>query len=164
MDKHRRVLNYSLLALVGIGGYHSVGTMFSSLEPPKKARLDAATFVALDALPLNEPAFFTWQKKPICILKQEATVAYEPKRDVKIGEYIYTIMIGICTHLGCVPKYSASTKEFICPCHSGVFDEKGHPLRGPVTKSLVTPPFKVQNDYLVIGEAGEEYLHMAKKA
>lgn len=164
MNKHRRVLNYSLLALVGIGGYHSVGAMFSSLEPPKKARLDAATFVALDALPLNELAFFTWQKKPITILKKDASLPYDSKRDVKIGEHYYTVMIAICTHLGCVPKYNTQTKEFICPCHSGVFDTYGNPLRGPVTKALLIPPFKIQNDYLVIGEAGEEYMRLVKKA
>ena len=164
MDRNRRVLNYSLLALVGIGGYHSVGTMFASLAPPKKALLDAATFIALDALPLNEIAFFTWQKKPITVLKKDSSLAHDATRDVKIGEYYYTIMIGICTHLGCVPKYNTQTKEFVCPCHSGVFDYNGNPLRGPVTKALVIPPFKVQNNYLVIGEAGEAYLQLVKKA
>lgn len=164
MDKRRRVLNYSLLSLVGIGGYHSIGTMFASLEPPQKARLDAATYIALETLPLNELTFFTWQKKPISVLKKDDFSQYDATRDIKIGAYYYTIMVGICTHLGCVPKYHALTKEFICPCHSGVFDINGNPLRGPVTKALVIPPFKIQKDYLVIGEAGDEYLHLVKKA
>lgn len=164
MDKHRRVLNYSLLALVGVGSYHSVGAMFASLAPPKKALLDAATFIALDSLPLNEIAFFTWQKKPISVLKKDTSKECDVTRDVKIGEYYYTIMLGICTHLGCVPKYNAHTKEFVCPCHSGVFDYNGKPLRGPVTKALVIPPFKIHNEYLIIGEAGEAYLQLVKKA
>ena len=63
MDRNRRLVNYSLLALTGTGAYYAIGTMFQSLEPPKKALLDAATFIDTNALPLNEIFYMTWQKK-----------------------------------------------------------------------------------------------------
>lgn len=163
MNKQRRVLNYSLLALIGVGGYHSVGTMFQSLEPPKKARLDAATFVRLDTLPINQPSFFTWQKKPVVVFKKDASLTHDPKRDITLGEFHYSVMIAICTHLGCIPNYKTDTQEFVCPCHNGVFDYNGIALRGPVSRALDIPPFKLQNEYLIIGEVGEAYLELMQK-
>ena len=163
MDTNRRLVNYSLIALAGTGMYFSIGAMFKSLEPPKKARLDAATFIDVESLPLNEISFFTWQKKPLFVLKKDASLTLDAKRDILIGDYYYTLMIGTCTHLGCVPKYEAHTKTFICPCHNGQFDYNGNPLKGPITKPLVIPPFKIQNQTIIVGEVGEAYLELMEK-
>lgn len=160
MDRNRRVVNYSLLALAGTGMYFSIGTMFQTLEPPKKARLDAATFIDTNALPLNEISYFMWQKKPLFILKKDASMMLDTKRDIHIGEYYYTLMVGICTHLGCVPKYDATLKRFVCPCHNGQFDYNGNALASPVTKPLVIPPFKLNNEMIIVGEVGEAYLQL----
>ena len=164
MDRNRRLVNYSLLALTGTGVYYTVGTMFQSLEPPKKALLDAATFIDTRALPLNEISYFSWQKKPLFILKKDASMVLDQKRDIKIGDYYYTLMVGICTHLGCVPKYDASVKRFICPCHNGQFDYNGNALANPVTKPLVIPPFKVHDETIIVGEVGEAYLQLMAEA
>ncbi|WP_333804264.1 Rieske 2Fe-2S domain-containing protein [Sulfurospirillum sp.] len=164
MDRNRRLVNYSLIALVGTGAYFSIDTMFKSLEPPKKARLDAATFIDAESLPLNEVSFFTWQKKPLFVLKKDASLIHDAKRDVLIGEYYYTIMVGICTHLGCIPKYETPSKMFVCPCHSGHFDYNGNPIKGPVTKALLIPPFKIQNQTIIVGEVGEAYLNLMESS
>ena len=164
MDRNRRLVNYSLLALTGTGVYYTVGTMFQSLEPPKKALLDAATFIDTTVLPLNEISYRTWQKKPLFILKKDATLTLDKKRDIKIGDYYYTLMVGICTHLGCVPKYDATVKRFICPCHNGQFDYNGNALASPVTKPLVIPPFKVHDEMIIVGEVGEAYLQLMEEA
>lgn len=160
MDPKRRLVNYSLLALVGTGGYFTAGTLFGSLEPPKKALLEAATLIDTTTLPPNTVSFFSWLKKPIFIFKHDASVPFDPKRDVAIGAYHYTIMVGICTHLGCVPKYEEEAKEFVCPCHQGYFDLRGYALRGPVSKPLEIPPFDVQGELLLIGQAGEAYTQL----
>ena len=164
MDRSRRLVNYSLLGLAGTGVYFSVGTMFRSLEPPKKALLDAATFVDTTTLPLNEISYMTWQKKPLFILKKDSSMVLDKKRDIKIGEHYYTLMVGICTHLGCVPKYDATAQRFVCPCHNGQFDYNGNALASPVTKPLVIPPFKVQGETIIVGEVGEAYLQLMEAA
>jgi len=88
----------------------------------------------------------------------------DKKRDIKIGDYYYTLMIGICTHLGCVPKYETTDKSFTCPCHNGHFDYNGNALSGPVSKPLVIPPFKLNNEMIIIGEVGEAYLQLMEEA
>lgn len=47
-----------------------------------------------------------------------------------------------CTHLGCLVKWDASRKEFLCPCHAAVFDEKGGVVSGPPPAPL--PELKVK--------------------
>ena len=36
-----------------------------------------------------------------------------------------------CTHLGCLVKWDAAKKEFLCPCHAAVFDANGGVVSGP---------------------------------
>ncbi|MEP7034491.1 MAG: TQO small subunit DoxD [Actinomycetota bacterium] len=49
----------------------------------------------------------------------------------------------VCTHLGCPVQYEASTIEFFCPCHGGVYDARtGNVLQGPPPQPL--PPIAVQ--------------------
>ncbi len=47
-----------------------------------------------------------------------------------------------CTHLGCLVKWDSGKREFLCPCHAGVFDEDGQVVSGPVPLPL--PEFVVK--------------------
>ena len=47
-----------------------------------------------------------------------------------------------CTHLGCLVKWDAAQKEFLCPCHAAVFDANGGVVSGPPPSPL--PPYKVK--------------------
>lgn len=59
----------------------------------------------------------------------------------------------ICTHLGCIVKWSDSKKEFFCPCHGGRFDMRGNVLGGPPPAPLVSFTVRVEDEYIVIEEA-----------
>jgi cytochrome b6-f complex iron-sulfur subunit len=48
----------------------------------------------------------------------------------------------VCTHLGCLVKWDAARKEFLCPCHAAVFDSNGRVVSGPPPSPL--PAFKVK--------------------
>ncbi|MBI4717470.1 MAG: Rieske (2Fe-2S) protein [Planctomycetes bacterium] len=47
-----------------------------------------------------------------------------------------------CTHLGCLVKWDAAHRQFLCPCHAGVFDDKGAVVSGPAPAPL--PPYKTK--------------------
>jgi ubiquinol-cytochrome c reductase iron-sulfur subunit len=79
----------------------------------------------------------------------------------------YTVVVGLCTHLGCAPKYrdrSASTQlgadwrgGFFCPCHGSKFDIAGRVYRNmpAAPNNLEVPPhYYANNNVLVIGEHG----------
>jgi Rieske Fe-S protein len=63
-----------------------------------------------------------------------------------------------CTHLGCPVRYVAQAREFVCPCHGGVFDFVGKPIGGPPKRPLPELEVTVKHGhvYIVDPKHGEE--------
>lgn len=57
---------------------------------------------------------------------------------------LFTAFDPACTHLGCRIKYQEPQKRFLCPCHGGVFDDKGEVVSGPPPRPLDTHEVKVE--------------------
>ena len=56
-------------------------------------------------------------------------------------------MIGICTHLGCVPLgQSGDYKGWFCPCHGSHYDTAGRIRKGPAPENLYVPPYEFVSD------------------
>jgi ubiquinol-cytochrome c reductase iron-sulfur subunit len=61
-------------------------------------------------------------------------------------------MIGLCTHLGCIPLGQKGTDpkgEFggwFCPCHGSHYDTSGRIRKGPAPTNLPVPPYKFVDD------------------
>jgi len=80
----------------------------------------------------------------------------------------FLVVVGICTHLGCSPKYypdlvpqqfDAEWKGgFFCPCHSSRFDISGRVFSGsPASRNLDVPPYTFLDDNTIeIGNDGEQ--------
>jgi cytochrome b6-f complex iron-sulfur subunit len=47
-----------------------------------------------------------------------------------------TVLFGVCTHLGCLPKWVEQNDRFECPCHGSKFDRYGQWLDGPAPRGL----------------------------
>jgi len=64
----------------------------------------------------------------------------------------WLVMVGICTHLGCIPKGQTLGDErgdfggWFCPCHGSHYDTSGRIRRGPAPKNLVIPPITFIDD------------------
>jgi ubiquinol-cytochrome c reductase iron-sulfur subunit len=74
--------------------------------------------------------------------------------DLVVNGKHYTLVIGICTHLGCIPAWKKDAWK--CACHGGEFDSSGRQTFGPPPKPFVVPPFKVEGTVLTLGETGPE--------
>jgi ubiquinol-cytochrome c reductase iron-sulfur subunit len=63
------------------------------------------------------------------------------------------IMVGICTHLGCVPLgQQGAYGGWFCPCHGSVYDTAGRIRQGPAPENLPIPPYRFSaENTLVIG-------------
>lgn len=77
----------------------------------------------------------------------------DPQTDddrVKKSEWL--VIIGICTHLGCVPIPNAGiiTGGFFCPCHGSHFDASGRVRKGPAPTNMEIPEYKFINDWNII--------------
>lgn len=72
------------------------------------------------------------------------------------------VYIGICTHLGCSPKFRADEGDFYCPCHGSRFDLAGRVVKGvPAPDNLDVPPYSYLSDTEIIIGVDEETLAKA---
>lgn len=53
------------------------------------------------------------------------------------------VLYGVCTHLGCLPKWVDTNNRFECPCHGSKFQLNGTYIEGPAPRSLDRFPTKV---------------------
>ena len=152
------------------GGVAAVGAGFALVAMKKSwdplPSVKAAGFTTVDLSPMQPGDFHQveWRKKPIFILRKDKEMKADPSRDIVIGDARYTVVIGLCTHLGCIPSWSPSDMLFKCACHGGEFNASGVNVFGPPPRPMDIPPFKIDGTKLVLGEVGPEYKKLVGKA
>ena len=74
----------------------------------------------------------------------------DPQADsarVKPGHEQWQVLIGICTHLGCIPiAHQGPYDGYFCPCHGSVYDTSGRIRQGPAPLNLALPPYEFLSD------------------
>lgn len=158
-----------------VGAACAAWPFIHSLNPAKDVQALATTDVDLRALAPGHALTVMWQGKPVFIrhrtpaeiarVRQEKDpVLIDPESDetrfVLRPEWL--VVIGICTHLGCVPQGQKMSEPkgnyegWFCPCHGSEYDLSGRVRRGPAPKNLPVPPYKFIDEYtLRIGEKDE---------
>ncbi|MDR3538866.1 MAG: ubiquinol-cytochrome c reductase iron-sulfur subunit [Acetobacteraceae bacterium] len=157
-----------LVALSGaaIGAAAIAWPVIDSMNPSKDVL--ALSSVELDLTPIAVGSGVTvvWQGKPIFVrhrtpaeIKSAVDTPLgdliEPQTDAartKAGHDQWIVLIGICTHLGCVPlgnKPSDPRGEWggwFCPCHGSQYDTSGRVRHGPAPLNLYVPPYAFESD------------------
>jgi len=115
--------------------------------------------VDLNTIPEGAAVTLKWRGKPLFVRHRtpaeiqiaESTPLSElrdPAPDSarrKKAEWL--VLLGICTHLGCVPLNGAGDyKGYFCPCHGSHYDTAGRIRKGPAPKNLEIPPYKFMDD------------------
>lgn len=155
--KRRDFLGISFASFSAVGGLFTLIGIKKNFDPLPSVIASGITHVDLSKCKAGVLFETEWQKKPIFILKHLPSMKTNPNRDVIVGKDVYTIVIGICTHLGCIPSYNPIKEEFLCACHGGIFNANGINIFGPPPKPLVIPPFKIEGEKLTLGVEGEQY-------
>ncbi len=138
--------------------------LLDSLRPAADVRAMASTEVDISNIPVGEGLTVMWRGKPVFIKHRTAQEIAEaeaanlaelpdPQADkdrVKKPEWL--VLVGICTHLGCVPTGQKSTeargdyKGWFCPCHGSQYDTSGRIRKGPAPTNMPVPPYTFIND------------------
>ena len=163
--KRRDFLGMALGGVTAIGAVASLVAMKKTWDPLPS--VVSAGFTTVDVSNMKDGEFSTteWRGKPVYIIKKNKSDAFNPKRDFKIGDDVFTVGIQICTHLGCIPIFKPSEKGFLCPCHGGRFTFDGVNIEGtPPPRPFDIPPFKIEGKKILFGEIGTEYKKMTGKA
>ena len=105
-----------------------------------------------------------WRGKPVFIRhRTDAEIALESS--VNLGELKdpqadaarasnprWLVVLGVCTHLGCVPISGAGEYGgWFCPCHGSHYDTSGRIRKGPAPLNLEIPPYVLSDNKLLIG-------------
>jgi ubiquinol-cytochrome c reductase iron-sulfur subunit len=118
----------------------------------------------VSAIPVGTTITVKWRGKPIFIrhrtpseIETEAAVDVNslrhPETDsARATDPNWLVVIGICTHLGCVPISGAGDfGGWFCPCHGSHYDVSGRIRKGPAPLNLELPPHKLADGKLLIG-------------
>ena len=165
IDKSRRsFVGLAFGAVAAVGAGFSLVAMKKTWDPLPSVKAAGFTTVDLSSMQVGELRTIEWRKKPIFILKKTPDMQKDESREIIIDNSPYVVVVGLCTHLGCIPAYSQSEKIFKCACHGGEFDINGKNTFGPPPSPLEIPPFKIDGNKLVLGEEGPEYQKLIAKA
>ena len=149
-------------AVAAVGGAAALVPLISQMNPDAST-IAAGAPIEVDLGPVAEGQIIKvfWRSKPIFIFhrtKKEIDEARnvnvaslpDPESDqkrVKEGHDQWLVLIGICTHLGCIPlAHQGQYDGWFCPCHGSVYDTSGRIRQGPAPKNLALPPYKFVSD------------------
>lgn len=154
----------SLGLLSSAGAKSTVETFISSMSATADVLAMAKVEVNLASIPEGKNVVIKWQGKPVFIRHRTAHEIQEansvdmaslkdPQTDAdrtKNPEWL--VMLGVCTHLGCVPiGESGDFGGWFCPCHGSHYDISGRIRKGPAPLNLEIPAYEFMDDTLVIG-------------
>jgi len=180
----RRFLTGATSVIGGVGALYAAVPFVGSWFPTAKAEaLGSPVEVNLAKVKLGAQLTVEWRGQPIWIIKRTQQMIDELNNlETKLRDPLseepqqpsyatnthrsinpeYLVLVGLCTHLGCVPLYrpDAGSVEstwqggFFCPCHGSKFDLAGRVFKGvPAPTNLVVPPYRyVSDSVVVIGE------------
>lgn len=147
-------------AAIGVG---AIGWSFlDSLNPPQDVLALSSVDVDLAPIAVGSGITVPWQGKPVFVrhhTAQEIKAAegvrradlIDPQSDaarVKPGHADWIVVVGACTHLGCVPLGNKPADPrgdwggWFCPCHGSHYDTSGRVRHGSAPANLALPPDK----------------------
>ena len=162
----RDFLKLMTTATVGIGVATLAWPFIDSMNPAKDVLALGSIEVDLAPVPAGQAITVVWRGKPIFLRNRSEeeikSVQATPARDmidpepdsarVKAGHEKFLVVIGICTHLGCIPLGNKSTDPrgeyggWFCPCHGSQYDVSGRVRHGPAPANLPVPPYAFASD------------------
>ena len=157
---------------IATGGVAAVGAAlaawpFIDQMNPSSAVLALASIEAdLSAIQVGQQVVFNWRGHPLFVRRRTPQEIAEAKAvDVaslpdplarnanlpdsapatdqnRMSKPEWLIMVGICTHLGCIPlDHQGDYGGYLCPCHGSQYDTAGRIRKGPAPENLAVPPY-----------------------
>ena len=170
IEDRRDFLIVSTYALGGVGAASFVWPLIDQMNPAADTLALASTEVDLEPLEEGQAITVKWRGKPVFIRHRTDKEISEAKKDImsdlrdpekdegRVLNEKYIVLLGVCTHLGCVPlgQKSGDVKGeyggWFCPCHGSHYDHSGRIRKGPAPTNLEVPIYKfVSKNVIKIG-------------
>lgn len=152
-------------AITAAGAKSTVQEFLKNMSASADVLAMAKVEVDLNAIPEGKNVIIKWRGKPVFIRhrtegeieeanKVEVTSLRDPQADEdRVQKPEWLVMLGVCTHLGCVPIGEAGDfGGWFCPCHGSHYDISGRIRKGPAPLNLEIPQYEFPEDgKLIIG-------------
>ncbi|MDO8288695.1 MAG: ubiquinol-cytochrome c reductase iron-sulfur subunit [Parvibaculum sp.] len=149
-------------AFAAVGAGAAVWPLIDQMNPDASVLALASIELDIGSVPVGQEITVKWRGKPIFVRHRtekeiadaeavDITTLTDPQTDearLKPGpdgkvDKQWLILVGICTHLGCVPlAYKGEYDGYFCPCHGSVYDTSGRIRKGPAPLNLEVPPYE----------------------
>ncbi len=178
-DKSRRdVMLIAAGGFTAIGTAAALWPLLDQMNPDASTLSLASVEVDLAPIEVGQAITVMWRGKPIFI-RHRTPEEIEKAKDTPLDDLIdplarnvnlpdnapatdenraaperepWLIMIGICTHLGCIPQgqapgqYKGEFGGWFCPCHGSQYDTAGRVRIGPAPENMYIPPYDFTSD------------------
>jgi ubiquinol-cytochrome c reductase iron-sulfur subunit len=183
----RKFLTRATIATGAVGVAFAAVPFIESWNPSERARAQGApTELDLSKIEPGQMATTVWRRSPIYVVRRtpdmveriaghDAQLKDPDSRDSVQPSYAqntlrsrtaeFLVLVGTCTHLGCLPKqrfekgelYPSWPGGFFCPCHGSRFDLAGRVFNGsPASINLRVPPYSYPNARTLLVGADEK--------
>jgi ubiquinol-cytochrome c reductase iron-sulfur subunit len=183
----RKFLTRATMATGAVGAVFAAVPFIESWSPSERARAAGAPVsFDLSKLEAGQMAIPVWRRQPIYVVRRtpdmvariaghdadlkdpESLNSDQPayaKNTLRSRSAEFLVLVGICTHLGCLPKQRFASGElypswpggFFCPCHGSRFDLAGRVFTGsPASINLRVPPYSYPKEHLLVVGADEK--------
>lgn len=163
----RKNFTYMMVGGVGVASVYSahkfVNMLLGTLSASRDVLAMAKIEIALGDIPEGKNMTFKWRGKPLFVRHRTAEeIAVEEAVDVaslrdpqadteRVSKAEWLIILGVCTHLGCVPIANAGEfGGYYCPCHGSHYDASGRIRKGPAPLNLEVPFYEFMDDNIVV--------------
>ena len=144
------------LGAVGVGA--TVWPLIDQMNPDASVKALASTEVDVSTIERGQTITVLWRGKPVFIRRRtEEEIAKAREVDLKELKHPekdedrarnpeWLVMLGVCTHLGCVPLGDKGEYGgWFCPCHGSHYDTSGRIRKGPAPTNLEIPKYEFVN-------------------
>jgi ubiquinol-cytochrome c reductase iron-sulfur subunit len=158
----RRDFIHIAAGAAAVGGAVAVAWPFIDQMNPSADTIALASIeFDLGKVPEGQQVVVKWRGKPVFVRNRTAKEIQEaravplgdlkdPQTDaerVKAGKENWLILVGSCTHLGCVPTFGTGDYGgWFCPCHGSHYDTSGRIRKGPAPLNLPVPEYEFTSD------------------
>jgi len=173
--RRRDFLNVAAVSFAGVGAVATLGPLIVQMSPSQDVLAMATTEIDISKVEVGQRIKALWRKQPVFVahltpkeIAEANAVPVSSLRDpqslserTKPGKENWLIVVGVCTHLGCIPLGTGEGENkgpyggWFCPCHGSQYDTAARIRQGPAPRNLAVPDYQFTSPTTVtVGSKG----------
>ncbi|WP_338242215.1 ubiquinol-cytochrome c reductase iron-sulfur subunit [Aurantiacibacter hainanensis] len=168
--RRRDFINIAAVSAAGVGGLVTLLPLVSQMAPSADVLAESTTELDISTLEVGQSIKAVFRKQPVFVrrltpaeIEAAQAVDVSTLRDpatldeiTKEGHMDVLVVMGVCTHLGCVPLGAQEGENkgefggYFCPCHGSHYDTAARIRKGPAPTNLAVPDYEFTSDTTIV--------------